>query len=253
MPSTMNLCMDAISASVGRRLFELTVLMLMKRMSILLGWRTSSFGLGYDFADFLRRVTENRANLDGTIGHRGALGPGDGLFHRFHLPNRVTGYQLLGFSKRAVRNDAVRSGIANTNACGTWLQAFPGEHDSCLGQFLLEFFHLLPRLRGRHHPSFGLLGGLAEHHDSHVLSSLVRKIGFRLGLAQQTDLPSAHFMVEQARTKSTPGTEILKKRWVRGVVRPTIRVTYVKVPQPWHPDSTTYSLPLDPVRVRAYS
>src|SRR5262245_28365127 len=38
MPSIMSLCMDAISASVGRRLVELTVQMLMKRMSILLGW-----------------------------------------------------------------------------------------------------------------------------------------------------------------------------------------------------------------------
>src|SRR6516165_6023206 len=37
MPSTMSLCMDAISASVGRRLVELTVQMLMKRMSILPG------------------------------------------------------------------------------------------------------------------------------------------------------------------------------------------------------------------------
>jgi hypothetical protein len=34
---------------------------------------------------------------------------------------------------------------------------------------------------------------------------------FPLGLAQQTDLPSAHSMVERARTKSTPGTEFLKK------------------------------------------
>jgi hypothetical protein len=34
---------------------------------------------------------------------------------------------------------------------------------------------------------------------------------FPLGLAQQTDLPSAHSMVEWARTKSTPGTEFLKK------------------------------------------
>src|SRR6516162_2935089 len=38
MPSTMSLCMDAISASVGRRLVGLYVLTLMKRMSILLGW-----------------------------------------------------------------------------------------------------------------------------------------------------------------------------------------------------------------------
>jgi hypothetical protein len=30
--------MDAISSSVGKRLVELTVQMLMKRMSILLGW-----------------------------------------------------------------------------------------------------------------------------------------------------------------------------------------------------------------------
>jgi hypothetical protein len=34
---------------------------------------------------------------------------------------------------------------------------------------------------------------------------------FPLGLAQQTDLPSAHFMVERAWTKSTPGTDFLKK------------------------------------------
>jgi hypothetical protein len=34
---------------------------------------------------------------------------------------------------------------------------------------------------------------------------------FPLGLAQQTDLPSAHSMVERARTKSTPGTEFPKK------------------------------------------
>jgi hypothetical protein len=32
-----------------------------------------------------------------------------------------------------------------------------------------------------------------------------------LGLAQQTDLPSAHSMVERARAKSTPGTDFLKK------------------------------------------
>src|SRR5215472_9597014 len=38
MPSTMSLCMDAISASVGRRLVGLYVETLMKRMSILLGW-----------------------------------------------------------------------------------------------------------------------------------------------------------------------------------------------------------------------
>jgi hypothetical protein len=34
---------------------------------------------------------------------------------------------------------------------------------------------------------------------------------FPLGLSQQTDLPSAHSMVERAKTKSTPGTEFLKK------------------------------------------
>ena len=51
-----------------------------------------------------------RSNLDiGIVGHRvrAALQPGNGFFHRFYLPNPVAGYQLLGFSKRPVRNDAV--------------------------------------------------------------------------------------------------------------------------------------------------
>src|SRR4029077_2040969 len=42
-------------------------------------------------------------------------------------------------------------------------------------------------------------------------SSLVRKMRFPLGLAQQTDLPSAHSKVERAKTKSTAVTKFLKK------------------------------------------
>jgi hypothetical protein len=34
---------------------------------------------------------------------------------------------------------------------------------------------------------------------------------FPLGLAQQSELPSAHSMVERASTKSTPGADFLKK------------------------------------------
>jgi hypothetical protein len=68
-----------------------------------------------------------------------------------------------------------------------------------------------PHLLGRHHPSFGILPGLDEHHDSHVPSSLARKIRSPLGLAQQTDLPSAYSMVERARTKSTHGAKFLKR------------------------------------------
>jgi hypothetical protein len=39
----------------------------------------------------------------------------------------------------------------------------------------------------------------------------VRKLRSLLRLAQQTDLPSVHFMVEQARAKSTRGTDFPQK------------------------------------------
>ena len=58
MPSTMSLCMDAISASVGRRLVGLCVKMLMKCMSILLGWRFAVTAILSNGAEANRHETD---------------------------------------------------------------------------------------------------------------------------------------------------------------------------------------------------
>jgi hypothetical protein len=86
MPSAMNLCIDAISASVGRRLVELTVLMLMKRMSTLLGWcfaGTSSCRTALKRIDMKRDFFSVRTTIAAIYTPAG-----------FALPKQTTGFEL---------------------------------------------------------------------------------------------------------------------------------------------------------------
>src|SRR5262245_34483154 len=92
MPSTMSSCMDAISASVGRRLVELSVMMLMKRMTIFLGLFFAGTAILSNGAEANRLESET---FSGANNNRRALTSvatvGSKCVKLAHLDRRATG------------------------------------------------------------------------------------------------------------------------------------------------------------------
>jgi len=74
-------------------------------------------------------------------GVRAAPDPLERLLHRLHLPDPVTGDELLGLRERAFDHEPFSTGEPHPLALAAGLKAFPGQQDPGPYQLLVELAH----------------------------------------------------------------------------------------------------------------
>ncbi|MNP17339.1 hypothetical protein D3C76_1097680 [compost metagenome] len=87
------------------------------------------------------------------------------------MPQPETGDQLLGFGERAVDHCAFVTGETHAGAFAARLQAFAGEEDAGLGQFLVVVAHGGQQFGAGHDAGFGVFARLDDDHETHGVVS----------------------------------------------------------------------------------
>src|SRR5450631_501866 len=102
-------------------------------------------------------------------GIRATFDPGDGLVERVHLPNPISRHKILCVREWPHGHGAVLSGKGNTRALRTCLAAIRHKEHAGVDQVLIEFAHVLRKLRTRHDAGFGISGRFNDDHETHRL------------------------------------------------------------------------------------
>src|SRR2546423_4572644 len=128
---------------------------------------------------------EDLTDLEGPAVVGCPLQPLEGLVHRTHLPQPVTGDQLLGLRERPVDDGALLAIETNAPALGARVEPAGLEHHTRLDQLFVELLVLRHRLRGRGGRALrlALLAFLGHYQHTHIcllLSELPRRCGLRL-------------------------------------------------------------------------